>query len=270
MSKITSKKRPFPQVVSDLRECVFSVIRLRTLADGQHFATPLGSGFFVSPNVFFTCYHVLNTVQAPHQPADQYLLVNNFGQSGGAILVDDTPIGSNIRLYPEKDSALVQVPRASAQQKFIVLDFGDTPVGMDIGVAGYPLARLRADANNVLQFDGLIYRVARGVVTTGFRQNIQTQSGDPLIREVDTIEVNFLFVPGNSGGPIFDAESGRVYAFVHGYRAEKIAENYFDSIPHNVSQGAPAKHVETLHAIYSVGIRLNNIRAELQANGVAL
>ena len=269
MPRISSKKRPLPQVVADLRECVFSVIRHRVF-NGQNAAIPLGSGFFVSPNVFFTCYHVLNTSQAPHLPGDWYQLVSNFGQHGNAITVNPAEIGQNIHLYSEKDTALIHVDAAPAQQRFVVLDFGDALEGMDIGVVGYPLARLHADNNGVLQFDGLIYRVARGVVTSKLRQNIQTLSGDPLIREVDTIEVNFLFVPGNSGGPIFEAESGRVYAFVHGFRAEKIAENYFDTIPPNIAQGAPAKHIESLHAIYSVGIRISNVRAELQALGVAL
>jgi hypothetical protein len=79
-----------------------------------------------------------------------------------------------------------------------------------------------------------------------------------------------VFVAGNSGGPIFDAETGRVGAFVHGFRAEKIAEHYFDTAQPNISAGAPDKHIESLHAIYSVGIRVLNIREELERLGAGL
>jgi hypothetical protein len=268
MPRITTKKRPFSEVVHSLRDCVFAVIRHRRI-DGQNGAMPLGSGFFVSQNVFLTCYHVVNTRLAPHQSGDSYQLVNNFGQHGTSIMLANGEIGRDIHLYPESDAALLQVNGAPANQRYVALEYGDVPEGTDIGVAGYPLARLSVQ-NGQLEYNGLIYRVAKGVVTSAYRQNIQTLSGDPLITEVNTLEVNFMFVSGNSGGPIFDAETGRVNAFVHGFQANKIAENYVPTVQANTAQGASTMHIETLHAIYSVGIRLDKVRTQMEDIGVTL
>jgi len=65
-----------------------------------------------------------------------------------------------------------------------------------------------------------------------------------------------MFVPGNSGGPIFDGETGRVMAFVHGFTSPEIAQNYTETNAKNIAAGAPNKHIQSLHAIYSLGITL--------------
>ena len=111
--------------------------------------------------------------------------------------------------------------------------------------------------------------VAQGVVTAAIVQSVKP-GADPATVQLNTVEVNFLFVPGNSGGPIFDAETGRVYAFVHGYRDSEIVQRFVGTNPQNVSAGAPAQHVQALHAIYSVGIKLDAIRPELERFGATL
>jgi hypothetical protein len=84
------------------------------------------------------------------------------------------------------------------------------------------------------------------------------------------VEVNFLFVPGNSGGPVFDAETGRVLAYVHGFTSREIVQRLADTTPENIAVGADQKHIESLHAVYSLGIKLDNIREELERYGVTL
>ena len=105
---------------------------------------------------------------------------------------------------------------------FAALEFGEIQVGQEIGVAGYPLARLRVEEGQ-LRYDGLIFRVAKGVVTSTYQTNINSDQGR-VLAGLHIVEVNFLFVPGNSGGPVFDAETGRVCAFVQGYTTVKIRE----------------------------------------------
>ena len=85
--------------------------------------------------------------------------------------------------------------------------------GQDIGVAGYPIARLSATATGQLSMDGLIYRVGRGTVSAHF-----VATPLPTVPNVPLVEVNFLFVPGNSGGPVFLADTGEVIGFVHAFQ----------------------------------------------------
>jgi starvation-inducible outer membrane lipoprotein len=79
-----------------------------------------------------------------------------------------------------------------------------------------------------------------------------------------------MFVPGNSGGPIFDGETGRVIAFVHGFISPEIVQNYENTNAKNIADGAPNKHIQSLHAIYSIGIKLDSVRTELERFGVVL
>jgi hypothetical protein len=91
------------------------------------------------------------------------------------------------------------------------------------------------------------------------------------MQNIPFIEVNFLFVPGNSGGPIFLAETSQVIGFVHGYHAAKIREKVVSTNANTVlPQGVGNQYVEHLHAIYSLGIKLDMIRATLQGFGVGL
>jgi len=149
------------------------------------------------------------------------------------------------------------------------LSYSDISAGAEIGVAGYPLPRFLVDANGNLQLANLIYRVAKGVVTSTVRQSLSPASETETM-ELKTIEVNFLFVPGNSGGPIFDAETGRVLAYVHGFMDSQIVQRYSNTNQEYIAAGAPAKHIQALHAVYSLGIKLDAIRTELEGFGVTL
>jgi hypothetical protein len=267
----TKNYKSFAEVVRDIRYCVFSVARLRPEPPGQaiRFLTSLlGSGFFVAPNVFLTCNHVMNGSRSPHQSGDFNQLIQNMG--GGQVKhspVLQLNIGQQLHLFPDSDAAILQTP--GQPQPYASVSYADVPEGIEIGVAGYPLSQIVAGPNGEPQFPGVIYRVAKGVVTSTVTQIINP-SPDPITKALNTIEVNFLFVPGNSGGPIFDAETGRVLAYVHGFTNREIVQKFVETNPDNIAAGAPNKHIESLHAVYSLGIKLDNLRTELDRFGVTL
>jgi S1-C subfamily serine protease len=229
---------------------------------------PLGSGFFVAPKVFLTCHHVVNSVTNPHQPGDHYQLIQSLAANTA---VATTPfvasVGTDLHLYPDQDAAILQVPGDA--HPFAAIGYSDFPEGAEIGVAGYPLSSVLPGQNGGPVLINVVYRVAKGVVTATYSQSIKP-GPEPQTAMLNTLEVNFLFVPGNSGGPIFDAETGRVFAFVHGFRDTQIVQRFADTSPGNVANGAPPKHVEALHAVYSIGIRLDGIRTVLEGFGVTL
>jgi len=204
----------------------------------------------------------------PHEPGDFYHFIVNLPNANGVIhQLGAATAAQTIHLFPNDDLALVEL-HGIQQQAFVAVGYSEVPVGSDIGVAGYPLGQPTTDAQGQLRYDGMIYRVGRGVVTSTYRTNINTETGHQ-IQNVDVLEVNFLFVPGNSGGPIFDAETGRVVGFVHGFQSPTIREKVATAQV-QLPQGMNAQYVQSLHAIYSMGIKLDRVRQQLENHGVTL
>lgn len=267
--RLSTRARSFERVVADLRHVVFAVIRTRPLPDGRSEARPLGSGFFVSRDVFLTCNHVIDGTTHPHQDGDGYLLVSNLGETLRVHTQPDVRKGRNLHLYPDDDVALLRC-EGIEQRPFAAISYGFVREGLEIGVAGYPIPELKTTPDDELAFPGLIYRVARSVVTARYQINLESV-GAPPMTDVPAIEVNFLFVPGNSGGPIFDAEHGQVLGFVHGFRhftvSEKVAEAKLTTALPN---GLGRNYIENLSGIYSIGIKLDRVRPQLETFGVLL
>lgn len=268
--RIRVDRRTFEEVVRDLRHAVVAVIRNRPIGNNQFQATSLGSGFFVSPEVLVTCAHVLNPVSARHSDGDFYLLVRRTDATAAQVYaIPAVKDGDQLHLFPECDLGIL-VARGIQNQAYVALDYNDWAVGKDIGVAGYPLPRLTA-ANNQLAYDGLIFRVAKGIVTSTFDTALNTENG--TLPNVSVIEVNFLFVPGNSGGPVFDVSTGRVGGFVDCYTTTKIRERVEQVNPQLISslpQGLGTSYIENVNALYSLALKVSQCRAHLERFGVAL
>ena len=254
-----------------MRYCVWSVNRLRPNPSGQDQTFtiwPLGSGFFVAPQVFLTCNHVVNGTELPHQLGDRYQFVQRMSNGSAK----ESPrfasvVGQDLHLLPNQDAAIFQLNWVP--QPYVAVGYSDLGEGREIGIAGYRLPQIIAAQPGGQGLINFIYRVARGIITSTITHAIKPGNG-PATAQLNTVEVNFLFVPGNSGGPIFDADTGRVFAFVHGYKDSEIVQRYVNTNAQNLSQGAPAQHVQALHAVYSLGIKLDAIRTELEGFGVAL
>jgi S1-C subfamily serine protease len=267
--RLGTKNRDFTKVVADLRHAVFAVVRFRASQQqpGLFEITVLGSGFFVSPEVFITCWHVIDGPVLPHQAGDKYQLVANLGSTPVSYPIGD--IGTDIHLFPDEDLAIV-ICKANKNQAYLAVSYADIPVGTEIGVAGYPLAMLSTDANGNPDVKALVYRVAKGVATAVYRYNIDHKDGHP-IPDREVVEVNFMFVPGNSGGPVFEADTGRVVAFVKGFRSHKIQENAEQCFPTTqVPAGLSNTYLDAVHAVYSIGLTLDRVRPQLEQYGVKL
>ena len=260
----TKKNRPFHEIVYDMRHVVCNVIRQRPMPGGMG-AKALGTGFFVARDVFITCDHVINGPADPHQVGDSYLLVANLtGSSGKIYTITNPQVGNEITLFPNLDLAVLRISSPPNDQPFVSLEYGEVFEGQDIGVVGYPLAELRS-VNGNIAFNAVLYRAARGCVTGRYTTN------DGQLTNVPYIEVNFLFVPGNSGGPVFSAETGRVLGFVRGFRTIKIKESVATAtMIQQLPLGLGNQYIENLNAIYSVAVKLNFVRTTIEGFGVSL
>lgn len=266
--RIPSKVRDFQSVVADVRHTVFAVHRWRPDGQGKFNVMSLGSGFFVSSTVFVTCWHVIDSPQAPHQPGDLYRLVNNLDGQRGIIHEINGGMGVDIHLYPDNDVAIL-TSTSKLDQAYLPVSYANVQPGMEIGVAGYPLAQIVTDPDGNVTLAGMPFRVAKGVATAFYRTDIDSGDGHPLT-DVPILEVNFLFVPGNSGGPIFDAQTGRVVSYVKGFRHYKVGEVEERCSLAKVPAGLQANYLDSVRAVYSIGLTLNPVRNHLENFGVRL
>jgi len=171
--------------------------------------------------------------------------------------------GKELSLFPELDLAVLLVA-GTPNQPYLAINYSDVLVGEELGVVGYPLAALSTDSAGNLVLDGLIYRAGRGVVTGRFQVDI-AGSGNSL----PAIEVNFMFVSGNSGGPAFDPETGRVIGMVQGFRWFKLTEQLMKANP---PQQLPLAIAPVFYApilaFYSYAIKLDCFKTALDGFGV--
>jgi V8-like Glu-specific endopeptidase len=272
VGKLSAKKREFKSVVSDIRHAVFSVVRFRPDGTGKFYTHALGSGFFVGPKVFVTCWHVIDDPRSAHQADDKYALINNLDGTNSVVYDISGGVGTDIHLYPDLDFAIIICHAANPNQAYIPIGYAHPLVGAEIGVAGYPLATIAANPNGSADVKGLVYRVAKGTATAVYRTNWDSEDGHPLV-DVPVVEVNFFFVPGNSGGPVFDAETGRAFAYVKGLQTPKINEILDTALPmtqQKLPAGMPNEYIAGIRAVYSVGLMLDRVRTELEKFGVQL
>jgi S1-C subfamily serine protease len=263
--RLNAKQRDFAQIVYDMRHVVFSVIRERQMPNGMKGGAALGTGFFVSRDIFITCDHVINNPDNPHLPGDSYMLVANLtGTSAKVYRIEAPEVGKEINPFPNLDLAVLKVTKAQPDQPFVALEYGDVFEGEDIGVVGYPLAQLHVLDGN-LTLGGVLYRASRGLVTGRYMAN------DGALKGVPIVEVNFLFVPGNSGGPVFSAQTGRVLGFVRGFQASKIRESVATAtMIKQLPLGMNQQYIENLNAVYSLAIKLDFIRTTVEGFGAQL
>jgi hypothetical protein len=263
--KLSIEPRKFKEIVSDLRHVVFSVIRDRPNASGGVSSAALGTGFFVRYDLFLTCHHVMSPALDPHQQGDRYRLIANLtGSSATVHTLSDVEVGKNLTLFPNMDLAVLQV-NVGPDQSYAAISYDTAAIGDDIGVVGYPLAVLNLDSNGNLLLEGLIYRAAKGTVTGRYAGTLNPQAPD-----LPVIEVNFMFVSGNSGGPVFEAETGKVVGMVQGIRWAKIAEQPTQVLPMTqLPLGVAGNYIACIHAIYSLGITLDCFRSTLEGLGVS-
>jgi len=261
--KLSTDIRKFQEIVADLRHVVFSVIRDRPNAAGAVDSAALGTGFFVKPDIFVTCHHVMNDSRDGHKQGDSYRLIANLTGSSPRVHTVTTPeVGRNLVLFPNLDFAVLQFD-AGADQPYAAIKYDDIDVGEEVGVVGYPLAVFSTDANGNLLLEGLVYRAAKGAVTGRYEGTLPTGETLPVV------EVNFMFVPGNSGGPVFEVETGKVVGMVQQIRWTRIAEQIMQTgLTGQLNIGVSTTYIAPIFAIYSWGIKLDCLRTALESFGV--
>lgn len=199
----------FSQAATIARKATVFILLVEAQKNAQGQYVPVnssGTGFFVSDDGWLlTCFHVVQTfVPGKHK----ILAVYKENET-----VIDTKDASQID-FEFKGFDLCAI-------KFDSLPKGASPIsvsltipdqGANLGIFGYPGSWIEYDDKNLIKLCPLKPRVGKCVLT-------RNEIGDFFnwIVQKRLLETQFSFVKGNSGGPIFSADSGKLVGIVNGF-----------------------------------------------------
>ncbi len=262
-------KRPenfhtFSECVKWLKKSVYIIVRGRQTKVGEvesiNWVT-LGSGFIAAPNRYITVAHAINDPgkggSAQHQDGDKYYLLRHDDDNSWHGRIFEPKLDKEIFTYPDIDLAVIYLDDEFYQvgdrifadrNDFIRISKEFLPIGSEVGVLGYPLCQLTFKERDINQpnIGDILLRTDRGVVNCRY----QTSETSYLY------EFTLAFNPGNSGGPIFDPNTGRVVSLVHGFKSIRIVERenqISDESAKLLKTYKEKAYIETLNANYSLG-----------------
>jgi len=158
----------------------------------------MGTAFCVTVDGhFLTADHVVNP-EVPRGPNDEIHLAQIGSDGHTATLLGPCSI---IDSSSSLDFAILQATLGTQRiQKYLEIDYSARFEGEEVAICGYPLASVSpASPNDRSLFLDAKLRVAAGIISS------QNNSNGKL-----TLEVDFPILRGNSGGPLFSQDSGKV------------------------------------------------------------
>lgn len=219
-------RKVFPRILAKLKQCEFEVVEMTP--DGMGGGSQ-GSGFIITPQGhLLTCAHVVKGTNA----ATVWI---NGARHPANVIATDTNL----------DVALLQL---AGNQPFKYLKFSPEQtyrMGQEIFTMGFPLVEVL----------GTSPRLNKGLVssTVGLSDNPKQ------------LQVSAEVQPGNSGGPLLDAE-GRVLGLVFGtLNSLNVLVRTGGSVPQNVNFGI--KNPPLLDFIRSAGVDLAGLGENPSATG---
>lgn len=252
------------ETISALKAHVYLIVRGRKfMHEGKELFKwiTLGTGFLAGSHRFITAGHVINDETKneffKHKKGDKYYFLKHTDDHNIHWHLGEYALDKEIFLYPECDIAVVHLKEKfyksdgkvfADEDSYVSIEQDFKPIGIPIGILGYPLSKLEFDDRDINKpkIGNILMRTDTGVINTRY----QTAKDKYLY------EFTIAFNPGNSGGPIFDLETGRIVSIVKGFRAIPIATTeriIQEAAKKNLKNYTEDSFIETLHAVYSVG-----------------
>jgi len=261
----------YAELAAVAKRSIFLIARFRQVDENETRVTTLGTGFLVGNGRMMTCSHVMNNQEAghePHQDGDLYMFLmrdenGHMHQSAPITL----KMGETVFDYPAQDVSVIYLPRdfyfdakgrmVHHPDDYLVLANNPRDIGADIGVLGYPMQAIGFTPEGSLDIGQVFIRGDRGIVNTRYANN-----------GVFYYEFTVAFNPGNSGGPIFDIESGEVIAMVHAYRSVPI-KFAKEPVPEELQgEFGATEVVSVVRSTYSLGLASQNYTKLAKEHGV--
>lgn len=220
----------------DLYRGVFAILRIENTG-----AKIAGTGFVIGTNPvrILTCHHVVSEGTVDNNGRIKYSITKRTDafedfdiRQGEISLLRAT----RITYRPEFDLAILEIdPNENTEiaerlgiQNVQVLDFSFDPAER---IFGEPVQWMTT-AVSVGRDLSLTPRFFRGNIVTNYLANhgyaFKDSAGTDVQQQINgarLIEVDNLFVPGCSGGPILNTASGRVIGYVHGFKSWPVETN---------------------------------------------
>jgi S1-C subfamily serine protease len=198
-----------------------------------------GTGFLVGDgSLVATCAHVLPEVMAE----SAVLAVQIVDAAGTPALIQ----GEAVATERAHDLSLIRLKRR-AGNALPLADAALPAEGTEIALIGFPLG-------GALGFRPITHRgIVAAVVASSLPAAGARQLGDTTVRRLregsfELLQLDATAYPGNSGGPLFDIETGQVIGVVNMGMVIKGQREYALSHPSGISYAVPVRHVRELLA----------------------
>lgn len=247
----------------------------------------VGTGFLVSETHVLTCNHVVQPFD-PQNAAVRYGIVRRRLAPGEVLDLRQAQItwilADTVVIRPELDLAVLTVNltrpdnRDSADAIGLLppnpleLSFKDPKIGDTVGWLGMAvLGDLVATP-----------RFFQGTIVTNYVNDARYPIPGPnntqqiqLAPGLQLIEINQLFVPGCSGGPVFSFSEERVIAYVHGFGSWPVGltQNKIDVsnaqliMPNQILQGTIRSNAPVVAAL-SIAVDVRSVEAFLKEQSI--
>ena len=255
-----------------LYKSVFAIMRME---NGQ--AMVVGTGFVIQtdPIRILTCHHVVSEALAENNSGVMYSITKRTDSFESFDLRNNEISflrANKIIMKPEYDIAVLEIDAAENEAVSRKLDLENSPaLEFDFGdrVIGAPIEWLSTAATGDLT---LTPRYFKAHLTTTYTTaqayrfiNRRKEQIEQVMDGISFLEVDKLFIPGASGSPILDSESGRVIGFVHGFKLWPVMTNAEtqQAITLKIDgeeKGAELKYAPPLVASLSLGIDMKSVK----------
>ncbi|MCA0239440.1 MAG: serine protease [Proteobacteria bacterium] len=232
---------PLPELIATAKPSVCAVGTFNMM-DSPRFGFR-GSGFFIGDgSIVATCWHVLPDLTAPNRTAGVTSIAVQTARPDGSLEQRDAEVLGSSRAH---DLALLRI-KGQPGPALPLAAAGTAREGMDVALIGYPIG-------GVLGFKPVTHRgivasiVASALPTAGARQ--LDEGTVTRLREgsFELLQLDATAYPGNSGGPLFELETGRVIGVVNMGLVKGGRESAL-SQPTGITYALPVRYLHALIA----------------------
>jgi hypothetical protein len=224
----------------------------------------LGCGFWIAPQVFISNWHIFHTKpgeENSHKEGDQYHLIRKL--PSGEILGEQIAGRVELDFHQSLDLAFIKVP-SREENTHLVLSSDEPWLGQEVGLAGYPFAKVIPQRDCKLNCDHANVHTVRTYVTSIYPilGDIGTARGalEPQMVNIHSINVAATLPYGFCGAPCFDVESGHVLGIGLATVSVPFDARLHDTEQKLIRRGGPEKHIDSSHFNFSRCVKLTSMR----------
>lgn len=218
---------------NELYRSVFAILRIQ-----NNQAKIVGTGFVINMNPIYilTCNHVVGDASELNNGQIIYAITkrsDNFAEFDLRNITISYLRARRVIKSPQFDLAILEIDPNENQQVYTSLDIPHSiPLNLSFDpndrIIGGSVEWLTTASSSDMTLTPRFFKgnlVTKYIADHGYSFiNATGQTVQQVINGASIIEVDKLFIPGSSGGPILNSESNRVIGYVHGFKYWPITQ----------------------------------------------